>query len=157
MDIQDWFPLGLTGLIMAVLGLRSCTRAFSSWDKRGLLSSCSVRASHGDGFSSCGAWVLEHRLNSCGLVAPRHVESSQIRNRSHVSCIGRWILYHWATREAPILHFSFFQKHANSTFYTVRYSLLLFIGFFKRRACQESIIKVTFLSYEFDSLVYKVY
>ena len=35
-----------------------------------------------------------------GLVAPRLVGSSQIRDRTHVSCIGRSILYHLATREA---------------------------------------------------------
>ena len=28
-----------------------------------------------------------------GLVGPLHVGSSQIRNGTHVSCIGRWILY----------------------------------------------------------------
>ena len=28
--------------------------------------------------------------------------SSQTRALTHVSCIGRWILYHWATREALI-------------------------------------------------------
>ena len=28
-------------------------------------------------------------------------ESSQLRDQIHVSCIGRWILYHRATREAP--------------------------------------------------------
>ena len=51
---------------------------FSS-GKRGLLGSCSVRASHCGGFSCCrvwalghvgfsssGSWALEHRLNSCG-------------------------------------------------------------------------------------------
>ena len=27
--------------------------------------------------------------------------SSRPRDGTHVSCIGRWILYHWATREAP--------------------------------------------------------
>ena len=27
--------------------------------------------------------------------------SSQPRNGTHFSCIGRWILYHLATREAP--------------------------------------------------------
>ena len=27
--------------------------------------------------------------------------SSQPRDRTHISCTGRWILYHWATREAP--------------------------------------------------------
>ena len=29
--------------------------------------------------------------------------SSLIRDRTHVSCIGRWILYHWATGKAPVL------------------------------------------------------
>ena len=39
-----------------------------------------------------------------GLVAPRHlriVGSSQTRDRTHVPCIGRRILNHWATREVP--------------------------------------------------------
>ena len=27
-------------------------------------------------------------------------ESSQPRDRTHISCLGRWILYHWATRKA---------------------------------------------------------
>ena len=27
--------------------------------------------------------------------------SSQTRDQTHVSLFGRWILYHWATREAP--------------------------------------------------------
>ena len=50
------------------------------------------------GFSSCGMWALEHRLNSygiscsTGLVAQQHVGSSQIRDRTQV--IGRQILYH---------------------------------------------------------------
>ena len=30
--------------------------------------------------------------------------SSQPRDRTCVSCIGRWILYHWDTREAPHGH-----------------------------------------------------
>ena len=36
-----------------------------------------------------------------GLVALRHVGSSQIRDPICVSCFGRQILYHWTTREAP--------------------------------------------------------
>ena len=36
-----------------------------------------------------------------GLVAPRHVESSQTRAPTRVPCIGRQILNHFATREAP--------------------------------------------------------
>ena len=40
-----------------------------------------------------------------GLVAPRHVGSSQTRARTHVPCIGRQILNHCATREAQICLF----------------------------------------------------
>ena len=29
--------------------------------------------------------------------------SSQPRDQTHVTCIGRWILYHWATQEAQLL------------------------------------------------------
>ena len=36
-----------------------------------------------------------------GPVAPRHVGSSQTRVRTRVPCIGRQILNHCATREAP--------------------------------------------------------
>ena len=37
------------------------------------------------------------------LVALQHAESSQTkpRDQTHVPCIGRWILNHWVTREAP--------------------------------------------------------
>ena len=35
-----------------------------------------------------------------GLVALKHVGSSQIRDRTRVPCIGRQILNHWATRES---------------------------------------------------------
>ena len=37
-----------------------------------------------------------------GLVAPRHVGSSQTRPGTHVSCIGRRILKHCATREVLV-------------------------------------------------------
>ena len=33
--------------------------------------------------------------------SPSDVESSQIGDGTCVSCIGRWILYHQATRETP--------------------------------------------------------
>ena len=50
--------------------------------------------------------VAAHRLGSCvsrrrGLVAPSHGESSQNRHRMRVPCIGRQILLHCATKEAP--------------------------------------------------------
>ena len=57
-------------------------------------------ASHSSGFSCCGAqalgvWVLWHM----GWVALLHVESSQIRNRTHVTYSGWRILIHCTTRE----------------------------------------------------------
>ena len=36
-----------------------------------------------------------------GLIALGHVGSSRIRDQTCVPCIGRWILNHWTTREAP--------------------------------------------------------
>jgi len=44
-----------------------------------------------------GPWAPQ--LGRTGLVAPRHGGSSQTRDRTHVLCIGRWILNHWITRE----------------------------------------------------------
>ena len=56
------------------------------------------------GFSSCSSRV--QWLRHMGLVAPQHVPSSWTRDQSDVSCIGGWILYHWATKEAPYCPFS---------------------------------------------------
>ena len=64
-----------------MLGVCCCHQAFSCYGKQGLPSSCGVQASHcgfscfgaralvRTGFSSCGSWVLERRLNSCGTRA----------------------------------------------------------------------------------------
>ena len=41
-----------------------------------------------------------------GFVALCRVGSSQIRDWTHVSCIGRWILYHRATMEALLYLFN---------------------------------------------------
>ena len=40
--------------------------------------------------------------------------SSQPRGQTHVSCIGRWILYHWATRKTQVWAFSQFSSVAQS-------------------------------------------
>ena len=89
---------------MVVLGLRFCARAFSSCGERGPLF-IAVRGP----LTIVASLVAEHRLQtrrlSCvwltGLVAPRHVGSSQTRARTRVLCIGRQTLNHCATREAP--------------------------------------------------------
>ena len=83
-------------------------RAFSSCGERGLLFIAVRRlliavASLVAG-TALGSRALEHRLSSCGgtgLVAPRHVGSSQTRARTRVLCLGRRILNHCATRETP--------------------------------------------------------
>ena len=36
-----------------------------------------------------------------GSIAPQHVGSSWTRDLPRVPCIGKWILNHWTTREAP--------------------------------------------------------
>ena len=45
---------------LASLGLCCCAGFFSSCVEWGLLSICSMQASHGSGFSYCGAQALEH-------------------------------------------------------------------------------------------------
>ena len=64
---------------------------------------CGAQASHYRGLSCCGAQAPDaqgQQLWLTGLVAPRHVGSSQTRARTRVPCIGRQILNHCATREA---------------------------------------------------------
>ena len=63
-----------------------------------------ARASHCSGLSCCGAQAPDaqaQQLWLTGVVAPRHVGSSQTRARTRVPCIGRQTLNHCATREAP--------------------------------------------------------
>ena len=68
---------------------------------------CDARASHYRGLSCCGAQAPDaqaQQLWLTGLVAPRHVGSSQTRARTRVPCIGRQVLNHCATREALIIY-----------------------------------------------------
>ena len=94
-----------------VLGLCGCVQAFSSFGEQGQLSSFGALASR-----CVASLVAEHRLQvhrlqqwqqtpaqslwHTGLVTLWHVGSSQIRDWTRVSCIGRQILYHWTTKEA---------------------------------------------------------
>ena len=118
-----FFKIYFTYLFLAVLGLSCCARAFSSCGKWGLLFIAVCRlslrwllllwsmGSRRTGFTSCGTraqqlWLVGSRTQAqqlwlTGLVAPRHVGSSRTRARTCVSCIGRRILNHCATREAP--------------------------------------------------------
>ena len=104
-------------LFIAVLDLLCCTRTFSGCREWRGYSSCGGQVSPYGAFSSCRAWALGaraaelwlpgSRLNSCGAQATlsRACGIFPIRGGTCVSCIGRWILYHWATREVRITHF----------------------------------------------------
>ena len=40
--------------------------------------------------------------------------SSQVKDRTCISCIGRKVLYHWATREAPPVRMAIIKKTTNN-------------------------------------------
>ena len=80
---------------LATLGLHCDVRA----SHFGSCSCCRAQALEHVGFSNCRTWPQQ--LWHTGLVAPRHVGSSRIRDRTHVPWTGRWILNHWTTREIP--------------------------------------------------------
>ena len=63
------------------------------------------------GLYSAGSVVVAHGLScSTGLVAPRHVRSSRIRDQTHVPCVGRRILNHCTTREVQTELFLYGKK-----------------------------------------------
>ena len=110
-------------LFLAVSGLRCYELAFSScgggeaatlylrcgFSLWGLLLIQST-GSRAHGLTSCDSWALGHRLSSwntqylkywaLGHRPSSSMESSWTRNRIVSPPLGRWILYHWATREA---------------------------------------------------------
>ena len=92
----------------AALGLHCCLWAFANCSEQGLLSGCTVRASHCNDFSCCRARTPERAgFGSCGVwaqllwntspAAPRQVESSQTRDRTCIPCTGGRILNYWTS------------------------------------------------------------
>ena len=71
---------------------------------------CRAQALGCAGFRSCGIWAPQVQLPGSGAQAQQLVAhkaqllvgSPQIRDQTPVSCIGRHVLFHWATRE-PLL------------------------------------------------------
>ena len=101
-------------------GSRCCAWTFSSCSERGLLFIAvrglltvvaSLVAEHGlQAHRLQQLWFTDSRAQAqqlwrIGLVAPRHVGSSQTRARTRVPRIGRQILNHCTTREALIFIF----------------------------------------------------
>ena len=88
---------------MAVFGSSFLCEGFLQLRQAGATLHRGAQASHYRGLSCCRAQspdVQAQQLWLTGLVAPQHVGSSQTRARTRVSCIGRQILNHCATREA---------------------------------------------------------
>ena len=88
---------GCVGSSFLCEGFRQLRRAGATPHRR-------ARASHYRGLSRCGAQAPDaqaQQLWHTGLAALQHVGSSQTRARTRVPCIGRQILNHCATREAP--------------------------------------------------------
>ena len=107
-------------LFLATLGLCCCTRVFSSCGEwrllfvvvRGLLIEVASLVAEGRlqarGLQQLwltGSRAQAQQLWCMGLAAPRHVGSSPTRYQTRVPCIGRRILSHCATREAPSTFF----------------------------------------------------
>ena len=97
-------------LFLAVLGLCCCS-GFSLVVAAGgytraavsqllLLQSTGSRVLGLQSLQLLNSRAQAQQLRRTGLVLPWPVGSSQTRHQTRVSCIGRWILYHCATREA---------------------------------------------------------
>ena len=106
-QLREWHvdcePLPiLFNFFLAALCLNCSARIFSRCGEWGLLPSCGARASHCGGLSCCRARGRASVAAARVLVALQHVGSSWTRDhRTHLPCIGRWILSHWMTREVP--------------------------------------------------------
>ena len=85
MNIQDWFPLGWTGLIF--LQPQGLSRIFSN------TTDCSLPSSSVHG-------ILQARIMEW-VAVPFSRRSSQPRDRSQVSCIAGGFFTIWTTRKAP--------------------------------------------------------
>ena len=89
--------------IFGCVGSSFLCKGFLQLRRAGATLHRGARASHCRSLSWCGAQAPDaqaQQLWLTGLVALRHVGSSQTRVRTHVHCIGRQILNHRATREA---------------------------------------------------------
>ena len=83
----------LCWVFLAVLDL------FSSCSEMGLLSTCSVWASHGNGFSCRGAQVLGTGFSSCGTRAISSAVCRIFWDQRSSPC-----LWHWQADSLPLSH-----------------------------------------------------
>ena len=125
-------------LFLAALGLHCCASYSLVAASRGytlVLTEASVCCrAWAQGSQASVAAALEHRLHSCGcgLSCPKPFGIFPDQGWNRVSCIGRWILYQWTTREAPGLIIFYLSgsdtqfiwglwKHSHNIFLTAEY------------------------------------
>ena len=97
-----------------------------------LLSGCGGRVLLCSARFSWRAQAPEHWLRSCGTEAESlrwHVAPSPMRDQTCVLCIGRQVLYHWATREALKKFFYIVVKYMKYEIYHLNHFLILIILF----------------------------
>ena len=118
-----------------------------------LMFSCSVVS-----YSFATPWTVAHKAPlSTGF--PRQENWSELlflsladlwpRDRTHISCIGRWVLYLWATKEAlSQLYYNFFKK---SSYQEERENGLGKRNFVQTHA--EAILLLTFIYLQFSFIL----
>ena len=84
-------------------GLHGCSQAFSSCGAWGLLFVVVCRL-----LIEVPSLIVEHRsvVVSMGSAVPGHVGSSQTRDQTWVSCVGRWVPIQWTPREVLFYYFT---------------------------------------------------
>ena len=135
-----WVFVATRGLSLVAASGDYSSLQCACFSLRWLLLLWSTGSRRAAGFSSCGTqaqqlWLAGCRMQSqqlwhTGLVAPRHVGSSQTRDRTCVPCIGRRFLNHCATREVLVKHLAqhlLLSVHYYSCFSRATNCLLLLI------------------------------
>ena len=92
----------------AALGLCCCAWVFSSCSEPGSSLVAVCRLLIGGLFLLWSTGSRACRLQSlwcAALVVLQHVRSFWTRDQTHVPCLGRWILNHWATRAVKLFSF----------------------------------------------------
>ena len=131
------FVFGFSSFHYWVWAFFSCQAWASHWDG---FSCCRARALVYMDFSSGGSWAqycssqaLE-QLRNCGTWVQVPCEDPwdpQTRDPTPISCIGKQILFHWATGETPQIFFNFISSFTIYAICTVNYVNLSWLSFYK--------------------------
>ena len=96
-DLQDWETASYTELLITLVGLREQQQQQKESSFHTVFS-CIEQLPPGSSIHG----ILQAGIRKW-VAIPFSRASSQPRDGTRVSCIGRQILFHWATREAPCM------------------------------------------------------